>query len=145
VTVRLETVESELEAGRPVLGVLVEQEADIDLPVEVEIDAGNVGGPSAGLAFALGLMEKLGEDVTGGLKVAVTGELHLDGTVASVGGVAQKTVGARRTGIDVFLVPAGENAEVARRHADGLRIVPVQSFQQALRELATATGEAAGE
>jgi Lon-like protease len=136
-TVSLRTVESEVEEGRPVIGVLVEQEADIELPVDVEIDAGNVGGPSAGLAFALHLLEEFGEDVTDGRKVAVTGELNLDGSVSPVGGLAQKTVGARRTGVDVFLVPAGENAEVARRHADGLRIIPVESFQQALRELAT--------
>lgn len=137
-TVSLRTVESEIEPGRPVIGVLVEQEADIDLPVEVEIDAGNVGGPSAGLAFALHLLEEFGEDVSQGLKVAVTGELNLDGSVSPVGGLAQKTVGARRTGVDVFVVPAGENAEEARRHAEGLRILPVQSFQQALQALATA-------
>jgi Lon-like protease len=142
VTVSLRTVESEIEPGRPVIGVLVEQEADIELPVDVEIDAGNIGGPSAGLAFALHLLEEFGEDVSHGLKVAVTGELNLDGSVSPVGGLAQKTVGARRTGVDVFLVPAGENAEVARRHADGLRIVPVQSFQQALQELATVADEA---
>jgi len=141
VTVEVQTVESELEPGRPVIGVLVEQEADIELPVDVSIDAGNVGGPSAGLAFALALVERLGEDVTNGRKVAVTGELNLDGSVSPVGGLAQKTIGARRTGIDVFVVPAGENAEVARRHADGLRIVPVRSFQQALRALATAAAE----
>ena len=144
VTVEVSTVESEIEEGRPVIGVLVEQEADIDLPVEVEIDAGNVGGPSAGLAFALGLLEKLGEDVTGGMKVAVTGELHLDGSHGPVGGLAQKTVGARRTGVDAFLVPVGENAEVARRHADGLRVVPVESFEQALQELATLRGDRSG-
>jgi Lon-like protease len=137
VTVSVETVESEIEEGRPVIGVLVEQEADIELPVDVEIDAGNVGGPSAGLAFALHLLEEFGTEVTHGMKVAVTGELNIDGTVSPVGGLAQKTIGARRTGIDVFVVPAGENERVARQHADGLTIVPVQSFQQALQELAT--------
>jgi Lon-like protease len=140
-TVSLRTVESEIEEGRPVIGVLVEQEADIELPVEVKIDAGNIGGPSAGLAFALHLLEEFGEDVSHGLKVAVTGELNLDGSVSPVGGLPQKTVGARRTGVDVFLVPAGENAEAARRHADGLRIIPVESFQQALRALATLGSE----
>jgi Lon-like protease len=140
-TVSLQTVESEIEPGRPVIGVLVEQEADIELPVEVEIDAGNVGGPSAGLAFALHLLEEFGEDVTHGLRVAVTGELNLDGSVSAVGGLAQKTVGARRTGVDVFVVPVGENAEVARRHANGLQIIPVESFRQALQALATLAGE----
>ncbi|HVM68463.1 MAG TPA: S16 family serine protease, partial [Gaiellaceae bacterium] len=72
-----------------------------------------------------------------GHRVAATGELQLDGTVSSIGGVKQKTIGARRAGIDVFVVPAGENAEVARQNAAGLRIVAVENFQQALQKLAT--------
>ncbi len=141
-TVRLDTVESTLEPGRPIIGVRVEQFAQIQLPVKVEIDLGGVGGPSAGLAFALDVMEELGRDVDGGRRIAVTGALRLDGTVAPVGGVKQKTIGVRQAGIDVFVVPAGENAAEARRYADGLRIVPVRTFQQALRALATATGTA---
>ena len=53
----------------------------------------------------------------------------------------QKTIGARRADVDVFLVPAGENAREARANADGLRIVPVESFQQALRALATSAAK----
>ena len=80
----------------------------------------------------------LGRDVTKGCQVAATGELALDGSVLPVGGLKQKTIGARRTGVDVFLVPAGENAEEARNHAEDLRVIPVESFQQALQRLATA-------
>jgi PDZ domain-containing protein len=120
-----------------VVGVIVSQAADIKLPVDVEIDTNGVGGPSAGLAFALDLMEELGHDVDHGNRVAVTGALELDGTVGEIGGVKQKTIGVERAGIKVFLVPAGENAAEARRYADGIRIVPVTSFQQALRTLAT--------
>ena len=123
--------------GTPVIGVIVSQAADIGLPVDVEIDTNGVGGPSAGLAFALDLMEELGHDVDHGNRVAVTGALELDGTVGEIGGVKQKTIGVERAGIKVFLVPAGENAAEARRYADGIRIVPVTSFQQALRSLAT--------
>jgi Lon-like protease len=123
--------------GTPVIGVIVSQAADIKLPVDVEIDTKGVGGPSAGLAFALDLMEELGRDVDHGNRVAVTGALELDGTVGQIGGVKQKTIGVGREGINVFLVPAGENAAEARRYADGIRIVPVTSFQQALRSLAT--------
>jgi PDZ domain-containing protein len=123
--------------GTPVIGVIVSQAADIKLPVDVEIDTKGVGGPSAGLAFALDLMEELGRDVDHGNRVAVTGALELDGTVGEIGGVKQKTIGVERAGIDVFLVPAGDNAAEARRYADGIRIVPVTSFQQALRSLAT--------
>jgi Lon-like protease len=125
--------------SRAVMGVLVEQSANIRLPFPVEIDTGNVGGPSAGLAMALGLMEKLGRDVDHGKKVAATGEIELDGTVGPVGGLKQKTIGARNGGIQVFLVPAGDNAREAQRYADGMRVVPVRSFQQALQALATAS------
>lgn len=137
VPVDLELAAAPGDPGRAVIGVIVEQEVDVDLPLDVEIDADDVGGPSAGLAFALGILEELGRDVDHGRRVAVTGELQLDGSVTSVGGLEQKTVAAREDGVDAFLVPAGENAEEARRHADGLRIVPVRNFQQALRALAT--------
>lgn len=138
-TVELETVESPQEEGRPVVGIRVDQNAEIDLPLDVEIDLGRVGGPSAGLAFALDVVEELRRDVDNGLRVAATGELELDGDVVEVGGVKQKVIGARRTGVDVFLVPAGDNATVARRHAGDLRVIPVESFRQALQALATAT------
>jgi Lon-like protease len=123
--------------GRTVVGVVVEQDVDVKLPVNVSIDAGQVGGPSAGLAFALDIMEELGRDVDRGHRVAATGELALDGSVLPVGGLKQKTIGAKRADVDLFLVPAGDNARVARRYADGLRIVPVNNFRQALSALAT--------
>src|SRR6185503_168803 len=102
-----------------------------------KIDAGSVGGPSAGLAFALDVLEQLGKDVDHGRRIAATGALELDGTVSAVGGLEQKTIGVRRSGIRTFLVPAGENAAEARRFAHGIRIIPVHSFRQALRALAT--------
>ena len=135
--VEVGTIESPNEEARPIVGIQVEQSADIDLPIEVEIDLGGVGGPSAGLAFALDIMEELRGNVDRGLVVAATGELELDGDVLAVGGVKQKVIGARRSGADVFLVPAGDNATEARRHAGDLRIIPVESFRQALRVLAT--------
>ena len=67
----------------------------------------------------------------------MTGELELDGGVAPIGGIKQKVIGARRSDADVFIVPAGDNAVEARRHAGDLRIIPVESFEQALRALAT--------
>jgi PDZ domain-containing protein len=123
--------------GTPIIGVIVSQAADIKLPLDVKIDTMGVGGPSAGLAFALDLLEELGRDIDQGNRIAVTGALELDGTVGEIGGIKQKTIGVERAGIKVFLVPAGENAAEARRYADGIRIVPVTSFQQALRRLAT--------
>jgi len=136
-TVEVGTVASRIEEGRPIIGVQVEQSAEIRLPVDVEIDLGGVGGPSAGLAFALDIVEELDRELDRGYDVAATGEIELDGGVLPVGGVKQKTIGARRAGIDVFLVPAGDNADVARRTAAGLRIIPVDNFQQALRVLKT--------
>ena len=122
---------------RAIIGIRVSQEARIRLPRKVTIDLGDVGGSSAGLPFALEVYQRLGRDVDRGLRIAATGEIQLDGSVGPVGGIKQKTVGVRRSGADVFLVPAGENATTARRYAGKLRIVPVESFRQALRKLRT--------
>jgi Lon-like protease len=134
--VSLRTVENPRDSKRAFLGVIIADDADVRLPIDVEINLGNVGGPSAGLAFALDVHEELGRDVDRGRRVAATGEITLDGQVRAVGGVKQKTIAARRSGMDVFLVP-GENAAEARRYAEGLQVVPVDTFQQALHELAT--------
>jgi PDZ domain-containing protein len=131
------TIASPTEKGRPIVGIQVEQFANIKLPVDVKIDLAGVGGPSAGLAFALDIVEELRGGVDGGLKVAATGEIELDGDILPIGGVKQKVIGARRSGADVFLVPAGENTAEARRHAGDLPIIPVENFRQALRALAT--------
>jgi PDZ domain-containing protein len=135
--VPLTTTRDPREPDRAIVGVAASQDASIRLPISVRIDAGDVGGPSAGLAFALDVLEELGRDVDQGHKVAVTGEIELDGDVLPVGGIEQKTIGARRSNVEVFVVPAGDNADEARRHAGDLRIVPVRNFQHALRALAT--------
>jgi PDZ domain-containing protein len=123
---------------RPIIGIaLPEQALDIHLPIQVNIDAHGVGGPSAGVAFALDVMEELGHDILHGHKIAVTGEIHADGSIGAIGGVKQKTIGARAAHVDAFLVPAGDNAVEARKYAHGLRIIPVDTFPQALRALAT--------
>ncbi len=137
VEVKVLTVASPDDPSRAIVGILIEQEADVKLPFEVDIDLGRVGGPSAGLPFALEIARQLGRDVTNGCRIAATGALALDGTVIPIGGVKQKTVGARRADVDYFVVPVGENAEEAQENADGLEIIPVESFQQALQKLAT--------
>jgi PDZ domain-containing protein len=133
----IRTVAADSGPRRPVVGVFLEPALDIHLPFNVRIDAGNVGGPSAGLAFALEVMEELGRDVVHGHRVAATGEIFPDGTVGPIGGIKQKTIGARQAHVDAFLVPAGDNARDAKKHAAGLRILPVENFSQALRALAT--------
>jgi Lon-like protease len=135
--VTVATVAAPDDPKRAIIGVRISQAADIELPLDVDIDLGGVGGPSAGLPFALDILAELGKDVTHGKKVAATGELELDGSVGPIGGVKQKTIGVRRAGADVFLVPAGDNASEARRYAGGMRVIPVTSFQQALSALRT--------
>jgi PDZ domain-containing protein len=122
---------------RPIVGVSLEPALDIHLPIPVRIDAGNIGGPSAGVAFALEVMEELGRNVVDGHKIAATGEINPDGSIGPVGGIKQKTIGAREAHVDAFLVPAGDNAKEARKYAAGLRIIPVETFPQALHALAT--------
>ena len=134
---KIKTVTSGTTPPRPIVGVLLETAYDIRLPIPVSIDAGNVGGPSAGLAFTLDVFEELGHDVLHGNTVAATGEINPDGSVGPIGGIKQKTIGARQAHVDAFLVPAGDNAREARKYADGLRIIPVETFPQALRALAT--------
>jgi PDZ domain-containing protein len=136
-TVKVDTVESPHEQGRAIIGIRVAQAANIRLPRKVEIDLGKVGGPSAGLPFALDVYQELGADVDRGRRIVATGEINLDGSVGPIGGVKQKTFGARRAKADVFLVPAGENAAEARRYAGNLRIIAVDNFQQALSALRT--------
>lgn len=136
-TERIETIADPLDKTRAIVGFTPDQAADIKLPIDVQIDAGNVGGPSAGLAFALEVMRKLGRNVTHGYKVAATGQIELNGDVTAIGGIKQKTYGVRKAGADVFLVPVdGNNARDAKRYADGLKIIPVTSLSQALKALA---------
>lgn len=131
------TVAAPDDERRAIIGVRVSQLARIRLPRDVEIDLGDVGGPSAGLPFALEVFQSLGNDVDRGYRIAATGKVELDGTVVPVGGIKQKTFGVRSANVDVFLVPAGENAVTARRFAGGLRVIPVETFEQALRVLKT--------
>jgi Lon-like protease len=136
--VAIKTTSDVTEPKRPIIGVLPIQAFDVRFPFNIRFDLGQVGGPSAGLAFALELMERRGRDVDHGYRVAATGEMQLDGTVTRIGGIKQKTIGARQADVDVFLVPKdGDNAREAKRHAGDVKIIPVENFQQALRALAT--------
>ena len=135
-TESIRTVADPRQPGRALIGFQPAQAAQIKLPIRVSIDAQGVGGPSAGLAFALEIMRKLGRNVTHGYRVAATGQMNLDGTVSPIGGVRQKVVDAQKAGVDVLLAPAGDNARVARRYAGNLRVIPVRTLGQALRALA---------
>jgi PDZ domain-containing protein len=114
---------------------------DPGLPFTVDIDSGRVGGPSAGLAFTLAILDVLTEgDLTGGLTVAVTGTMSEDGTVGEVGGVVQKAAAAADGGADVMLVPPGELAD-ARAHDHGMEIFAVADLDDALAALESVGGD----
>lgn len=125
-----------------VIGVSLETEGlEIDYPVDVQIDTGKVGGPSAGLAFTLTIIDELTEgELTGGMKVAVTGTMSSDGVVGLVGGVPQKAAAAHDAGAELFLVPPGEEDE-ARAHSGGVTVVAVETIDDALAALEEAGGD----
>ncbi len=128
---------------QPMLGVQVQtRDLRFDLPFDVTIDSGSVGGPSAGLAFTLALLDRLTPgSLTGGHRVAVTGEIGPSGQVIQVGGVAQKAVAAREAGAELFLVPASEAAE-ARAHAGAMEVARVGTLDDALKALSRLGGNA---
>ncbi|WP_031085838.1 S16 family serine protease [Streptomyces sp. NRRL WC-3549] len=108
--------------------------------VDVTLHLADVGGPSAGLFFSLGIIDKLvgdgsGGDLTGGRTVAGTGTIDADGTVGAVGGVSLKTQAARRDGATVFLVPKAECAQAKAEKPDGLRLIPVTTLKSAVSSL----------
>ncbi len=112
----------------------------------VEIDSGSVGGPSAGLAFTLAVLDQLTEgELTGGEAVAITGAINAAGQVGPVGGVVQKAATVRDLGIDHFIVPSAlgeaELVEVKERAGDDLTIIPVSTVDEALRALADLGGD----
>ena len=132
--VEVGTTADERDKRRAVFGVIIEQAAEFEFPVDVKINAGEIGGPSAGLAFALNVVDELGRDVDGGARIAVTGALELDGRVVGIGGIKQKTFGARQAGADVFVVPDA-NVREARRYAEDLEIIAVSNFREAVARL----------
>jgi Lon-like protease len=122
------------------LGVELTTQTTYTLPFDVTINVGDIGGPSAGLALTLGLLDLLsGGDLTGGHRVAATGTINFDGSVGDVGGVAQKTVAVRRAGAQVFLVPPQEY-QVAKSEAGSMKVYAVSTLQQALADLETLGG-----
>ena len=128
--------------GRGFLGVSLETSGlQIKLPFQIDIDSGSVVGPSAGVAYALELLDVLTPgELTGGGKIAATGELQLDGTISPIGGVAQKVVTVRRAGASVFLVPKDNYAEAKAHAGSHLKVIAVGTFDDALRVLGSLKG-----
>lgn len=114
-----------------VLGVYVS--ADVTLPVDVSFDITNIGGPSAGLMFALGVIEVMTPGtLTGGEAIAGTGTMSVDGYVGGIGGIRQKMHGAARDGATWFLAPVQNCAEVVGYEPAGLSVVAVEDLTQAV-------------
>jgi Lon-like protease len=127
------TRESPTEPGRPLIGVTISTYLfDVRLPFPVDVESDNVGGPSAGFMFALGILDAVTEgDLTRGYYVAGTGTISQDGSVGPVGGAAEKALAAEQDGARIFLVPRA-NVDDARRWVHNLRVVPVERMDDAV-------------
>lgn len=105
-------------------------------PFDIRFELDDVGGPSAGLMFALALVDLLTpEDLTDGVVIAGTGTIDADGTVGPIGGAAQKVVGARRDGAELFLVPRANCSDVSGQIPEGIQVVPVETLSDAVETL----------
>lgn len=135
--VKLTLAPSPDDPDKGVMGVSVREVVlDFEFPLDVEIDTGDVGGPSAGLAFTLAIIDELTPgELTGGTDVAVTGTMGSDGTVGQVGGTAQKAAAVREAGITLFLVPTADYDAAVSRAGDDLEVVAVDTIDEALAAL----------
>lgn len=131
-TVSLTTAKAD--DGSPRLGVTVRIEQSPPFTLAIQLD--RIGGPSAGLMFALGIIDLLKpEDLTGGMIIAGTGSIDDDGKVGPIGGVPQKLVAAKAAGAKVFLTPAANCAEAVANAQPGLPLAKVATLDDALRAL----------
>jgi len=128
---------------RPMLGITLSPSdlVDYELPIDVTIDSDRVGGPSAGLAFTLAIVDVLTPgELTGGANVATTGTIRIDGSVGRVGGVKQKTFAALENNVELFIVPVDEAEEAMSFAGDDMRVVGVETLEQAIEALAELGG-----
>lgn len=127
-------IQPEGSSGQRLIGV--QAIADVDLPLDVTISLPNVGGPSAGLMFSLGVIERLtAESLTGGVAWAGTGTMSVSGQVGSIGGVVQKMHGALDGGVEWMLVPQDNCGEVSGNVPSGLNVVAVSTLTDAVEAL----------
>jgi Lon-like protease len=121
--------------GKAHLGVSINQKQPCQYKVRVKL--GDIGGPSAGLMFALGIVDTLTPaDLTGGRVIAGTGEITDDGDVEAIGGIQEKMIGAQRDGATVFLTPADNCSQATRAVPDGLKLIKVSTLDGAVKALA---------
>ncbi len=121
--------------GQPVVGVALAPQT-YHFPFGVKINLPNIGGPSAGLMFALGMIDKLTPDnLTGGRFIAGTGEISATGAIEPIGGIQQKMAGARSAGATIFLAPSANCPDTAGAIPAGLRVVKVSTLAGAIADL----------
>jgi PDZ domain-containing protein len=119
---------------RTIVGIVPSEAHKYPFTVKIQLD--NVAGPSAGLMFALGIIEKLTpDDITGGKFIAGTGTIDDDGKVGPIGGIQMKIIAARQAGAKVFLTPADNCAEATGVNSGGVKLVKVHSLSEALQAL----------
>ena len=129
------TLATKDDGGVPVVGVQLAAQA-YKFPFGVKINLSDIGGPSAGLMFALGIINKLTPDnLTGGKFIAGTGEIEPNGGIEPIGGIQQKMAGARGAGATIFLTPASNCSNTTGAVPAGLRLVRVTSLANAVSEL----------
>jgi PDZ domain-containing protein len=122
----------------PRLGITAGQQCFAPFNVDLGL-ADQIGGPSAGLMFALGIVDKVGStDLTGGRFIAGTGEIQPDGKVLPIGGIQLKMIAARRAGASIFLAPDSNCGDVRGAAPSGLEVIKVTSLQDAVTELTAA-------
>jgi PDZ domain-containing protein len=121
--------------NRAFLGVESQTQTTYSFPYDLNVVVGNIGGPSAGLALTLGLLDSLSSgQLTGGLHIAATGTMDNEGNVGDVGGVPQKTVAVRQAGAQVFFVPVQE-LKNAQSEAGNMKVFAVSTLSQVLSDL----------
>ena len=134
-TMRINPELSTGEDPAPIIGILVGSEYEFPFTVTIQLE--NVGGPSAGMMFALGIIDKLTEgSLNGGESVAGTGTISSTGDVGPIGGIVQKMWGAKQSGADWFLAPDVNCSEVVGNIPDGLTVFAVETLDDALAALA---------
>lgn len=130
------TPEEHVDKGAKTWLIGITMRTDYDFEVDVTIQLDNVGGPSAGMMFALGIIDTLTPgELNGGQRIAGTGTIDAAGTVGSIGGIRQKLYGARNAGAEYFLAPASNCAEVVGHIPDGLQVIRTESLEQSLDAL----------
>ena len=132
---------------RPIIGFVPADTRTVSLPFEVKISTSDIGGPSAGLAFALALLDELTSgNLMGTSQVVATGTISNDGSVGAIGALEQKAVAVKASGADLFLVPSGQSADEMKRArtaaGSGVKIVQVATLDEALKVLRANGGNA---